>query len=500
VTGAATQAPALRRAAVLRRPVGLALAVAAQAAVFGVAAVYRTVDVDEGSYALASRLVLEGKLLYSDFVYYQLPLLPYVYGAWTAVAGETWYAARLLSALLATATGALLFAHLARRYGPTLGALGVTLYASTELVTSWFVTVKTYALSTLLLVAAYAVIERGPERRNRIAAGVLLGLAVDTRAIFAAAVPALGWAAARTAREGARARAVADVAGGLLAGLLPTLLYLAYDPGRFLFDTVGAQANRSSAGLIGDFGQKARLLDSMFGAGQLVLLGTALAIAIAVAVLVRRRLTLALVLALLLGGAHLLPTPTYDQYFATIVPFAVLAVIEAVAAAAATLREAGPELARAAAVALASAATIYVGLGALEWYYEVRGTRDDVRVSRIEHIRRLIDSNSRPGEEVMTSWPGYLFGSHARPVPGLEDGFAPHTAAALTERERERYRVASAEQIERMIRDHRTRLLVVRDWHALEPFPDWDGAAQSAGYRLLSRVGDARLYAVRRPR
>ena len=38
------------------------------------------------------------------------------------------------------------------------------------------------------------------------------------------------------------------------------------------------------------------------------------------------------------------------------------------------------------------------------------------------------------------------------PVPGLEDGFAAHTADALSPAEQRRYRVASAAEIERVIR------------------------------------------------
>jgi 4-amino-4-deoxy-L-arabinose transferase-like glycosyltransferase len=469
-------------------------AAALQLVIFGLVAIYRTVDVDEGGYALASRLVREGKLLYSDFVYYQMPLLPYAYGAWTAVVGETWYTARFLSVLLATATGTLLLAHVSRRFGPALGAVALTLYVSTTLVVSWFVTVKTYALSTFMLLASYVVLERAPRPRNRVAAGVLLGLAMDTRLTFAAAVPALALGAARQSPAGGRLRAVAQLGGGLIVGLVPALLYLAHDPGRLLFDTLGAQANRTSAGLIGNFGQKVMIVHDILGTGQLAVLATATVAALVVTFVAWRRFTVAAAIVVLLGAAHLLPTPTYEQYYTTVVPFAILVIVETVARAAGLVGAASAELTRVVRVAGLAAVGVYASSGALGWYYEVRGTPEDVRVSRVEHVRKLVDARTRPGEEVIASWPGYLFGSHADSVSGLEDGFAAHTAEPLTEAERQKYHVAGAKETEQMILDHRTRLLVVRQWHAVEPLPGWDGAARRAGYRLVTRIGDARIY------
>src|SRR5207237_124563 len=92
--------------------------------VFGPLAVFRFVDGDEGVYAYASRLALHGHVPYRDFFYEQMPLLPYVYGAWIGVLGGSWYTIRSLSALLGIATGALLSLSAARR-GRTRGAVGL---------------------------------------------------------------------------------------------------------------------------------------------------------------------------------------------------------------------------------------------------------------------------------------------------------------------------------------------------------------------------------------
>src|SRR5205085_10230658 len=111
-----------------RRRLLASFAVAAQALVFGPLVVFRFVDGDEGVYAYASRLAIHGHVPYRDFFYEQMPLLPYVYGAWIAVLGESWYAIRNLLALLGMAIGALLYLHVARRRGFAVALAALALY------------------------------------------------------------------------------------------------------------------------------------------------------------------------------------------------------------------------------------------------------------------------------------------------------------------------------------------------------------------------------------
>jgi hypothetical protein len=104
-----------------------------------------------------------------------------------------------------------------------------------------------------------------------------------------------------------------------------------------------------------------------------------------------------------------------------------------------------------------------------------------------------VQENTRPGEEVLTSWPGYLWGTHAESVPGMENDFAPHDAADLTPERAAELRMATAADVERWIRTGRTRLVVFKLWHTLPPVPDW-ASAERNGYRELARVGAARVY------
>lgn len=465
-------------------------------------ALLRVVDGDEGSYLLASKLVAHGKVPYADFIYPQMPLLPYVYGALSVVFGESWYAVRLLSALFAVGLGLVLYRHCRGRFGAGPAALGLVLYASSSLVFGWFTVAKTYALSTLLLFAAYTLVERRGEAAGRwawIGAGAALALAVDTRLIFVAAVPPFVWAALRD-RSGRWFERLAPLAGGFALGILPAVGFFANDPRRFFFDNLQAQGTRSSEGLVGDLPQKARVAANLLGFGQtegvvgpqFLLLVLAAAAGVAAVWIARRRVSLAVLLAVFLGAASFMPTPTYPQYFCIVIPFLIVAALEVVEGVPGRVdRDLGLVLR----VLVGAGVAAYVGLAAIDVVRYARTHRTfDARISTVERVSAIVDANTRPGEEVLASWPGYLFGSHARPVPGLENDFSPRNASTISAAKAHRYRMATIADVEGWIAERRTRLVVVRLWSTLPPLPDWEGALAHSGYEQLAQVGSARVY------
>jgi hypothetical protein len=488
--------------------IGVAL-VLAQCLVFVPVALVRFVDGDEGSYALAAKLVMRGELPYRDFVYGQMPLLPYVYGVWTALVGESWYGIRLLSALFAVGLGGLMYVTLAAWFGRRLAALGVALYALSAPVFAWFPTLKTYVVPTFLLFAAYVLIARPdpPSARRWLAAGVLAGLAVDARLLFAAAIPALAWGAYAAGR--ARARSLAALAGGVVLGLAPAWLFLALAPSRFAYDNLGAYGRQSGDGLVGDVGQKARVVENLLGIGTpagavaqfLLLVVAGLAAVVALRVL-RAGIPLSIVVAAALGLGNLAPTPTYAQYFGVTVPFLVVGAIELVGVLHRRLGPAlDPGLRRGLVALVAVVSAFYAAIGLVELQRSLSLYRDQ-RVTSVQDVAQIVERQTAPGERVLASWPGYLFETEALPVKGLESDFAPDAAARLDPAEARRHLRASAADIEAMIRRHETRLLVVKLWHVSESAPDWWGTAERSGYRLLTEIpagnsevgGSVRIY------
>lgn len=137
---------------------------------------------DEGWYLYCGKIALEGKLPYRDFLYTQLPLVLYLYGAVAHFVAPDIMVARAVSVLLTWGT-ALLTIGLARRLYGTRGALVTTLLFAT----AWYpvyhlAIVKGYAAGALFLVAAVQLVlgrGRGPARP--LAAGVLFAGATLVR-------------------------------------------------------------------------------------------------------------------------------------------------------------------------------------------------------------------------------------------------------------------------------------------------------------------------------
>ncbi len=169
-----------RRQVALRRPSG------ADAPVTGVAlpvgrrrqliviwpmAMKRAFDGDEGFYAMADKLVAHGQQPYFGFWFEYPPGLPYVYGPWSRLVGESFTSLRALSALLTVGLGVVLYAHVARRFDRRSGLAAVMLYVTSTLVFNWYTTYKYYALSGLLLFVAYVFASRAAERPTRVHGG-----------------------------------------------------------------------------------------------------------------------------------------------------------------------------------------------------------------------------------------------------------------------------------------------------------------------------------------
>jgi 4-amino-4-deoxy-L-arabinose transferase-like glycosyltransferase len=115
----------------------------------------RLVDGDEGFYVAASMGLSQGLRLYQDFVFNQMPGVPYLYQFWMEVFGYNWLSARALSALLTFALAISLYHYVRRQVNATYFAyIALILLLLNCLFVFWFVTVKTYALSGVLLFSA----------------------------------------------------------------------------------------------------------------------------------------------------------------------------------------------------------------------------------------------------------------------------------------------------------------------------------------------------------
>lgn len=486
---------------------------------FSFVAQHRFVDGDEGSYLLASRLVLEHKKPYMDFFYNQAPLLPYVYGYWLKVAGISWTSGRMLCVLLTTLLGVLVYAQV---YDQTLswiaGYVAVILFASSSLVFAWLSVVKTHSMTAALLFGAYVFVSRRSLPWRMALGGFLLGMSVDTRSYIILVVPVFVLWIVRSVDAERRFKLICFFCGGLFVGLLPTIVFFLWAPDIFLFDNLFYHGVRSSRGLVGWWQEKAVVIVQLFlGSSENNGLQWALvffaAVGLNAATPKKSPSKLGLQLAVVTAIICLLPTPTYLQYFSICIPFLI---VSAVCGAYEMSKSAHSQRQPAAfVVACALAIAVYVGLAndLRRYLYTGEGVpglrlardKNDWRLREISKISSAVDEIARPGEVVASFWPGDIFDTNAAPLSGLENHFALSIADKLTPRQRSRYHISPLSDIEANLASHKPRVFVMRSQVVSaitqEDFQTFGGMFENFrrsldqnGYRLVRSIGDVSIY------
>jgi hypothetical protein len=520
---------------------------------------HRLIDDDEGFYLLASRLVLQHRAPYLDFFYTQAPLLPYIYAAWLKLAGISWISARAFCALLTTAVGALIYWHVSRETGKMLaGACAALLFAASSLVFAWYPIVKTFALAMLFLFPAYMIFARlSPTTPKWLiaAAGVLLGLSADTRSYIVGVLPVFLWWLWRNRGcpthsrlsnewEAHRLPRVLWFLGGFVVGLVPSLILFVASPDAFMFNNLGYHAMRSGEGLVGDWHDKMMIVAATVGGAYTGFQFTVTAItalALVIAARVRRGATslsdgrvpqslpracrgvsrgstpgtdgstddgqlLALALAIVLGVVSLLPTPASIQYFALVMPFLLVAAVCSVVDY--LDRQQSPQGQQLVRGASALLVVCYLGFAVpiLNNYLftgrKVPGLRDVLdapnwTLSQVTAVSRAIDQVAKPGEEVVSFWPGYIFASSADPLPGMENNFGMWVAPQLSLEKRQQYHILTPQELHEELARHGARLAVVGNqgpWNGAPEYRTSVGELRTNGYSPIRKVGDSAIF------
>ena len=496
----------------------LALGVVLQALVFGAMALHRLIDHDEGLYLLAAKLVGHGQVPYRDFFYQQMPGLPYVYGLWMSVAGASWASGRLLSALLATALGGLLYRHVYALYPgrPVLPVAALFLYVANAMVLAWQTVAKTYALSDLLLFVAYLQTfahQEAPSRRAGFWAGCFAALAASTRLYLGAAIVVLlvyVWGSAR--RAGVLRGSLTAFLAGLACGLAPQLVFVGSSARAYLFDNLLYHLNRSDAALLASLKQKLGVVFLLANlqpgydalGGQFAMLAVLLVLFLAVNRNLEARLRLAVWLTALMFLVCLLPSPSFTQYFTVCVPYMIVGaigfydyvrrVLESDSISRRLLRVSTALFLLAYLAYAAVAVERYAGSGVGVAGIETAENAPYFRLPAVRQISAELNRWSEAHEPVLSPWPGYLVESHGVPVPGLENEFGAAVAGALTKEQAERYRLLTPAGLDQILAERTPRVAVLGNSDY------WGADARSRellvrnGYRLVSKLGKAEIY------
>jgi len=490
---------------------------------FSYVALHRFIDGDEGFYLLASRLVLEHKKPYIDFLFEQAPLFPYFYALWMKCFGVTWTSARLFAALLTTLTGTLVCDEVwrqTRRW--LLGVCATIMFANSMLIFGFFPVAKTFSLAGLLVFAAYVVVSRlSSKSASWVAAagGLLLGLSMDVRSYLAVVVPFFVWWILRNIDADERLRILAWFMGGGVLGLIPVAYFFLSAPDLFLFNNLGYHELRSSGGLVGMWEEK---LVTLF---QLFLIGpesngiqTAILILVSVgflSLMPKRRYAprFAFQIAVAIGLVSLLPTPAWPQYFCLCIPFLLVSTVCVTNDVVIGLESRRARIMSLFACALV--ALIYVVAAVPDFHRYlvtgegvpgVRAARqlEDLKLEQVREVSRAIDEIAAPGEIIASVWSGYVFQTRANPLPGLEGDYALSISEKLTSEQRTKYHVVTPKEIEAGFASHRPRIVVLRDYAPRKGGADWqrlveiedslNNSLRENGYGVARSIGGVSIY------
>jgi hypothetical protein len=353
-----------------------------------------------------------------------------------------------------------------------LALTAVVLFATTPLGFQWFPTIKTYALSTLLLFTAYVWAE-SRSARAWFVAGLFTGLAIDVRLLFAPVIIVFLVYARRNAWR---------FLVGLAVGLGPSIWAFVIGPGRFINDTLRAQTTRSHASLPSNLFGKIRTVGRVLVEPHFLLLVVVGVVLVVVCIRRRQRLPASVAIAATLAITNLLPTPSYAQYFVTLIPFLAVATIELVQLldVSAYVREQR---------FLAIAALILIVPAAWSFHVVTSADPTELRISDARAIARAVDRVAHKGDVVLSFWPGFIYESEVRQLPGLESDFAPFVISNthLSAGRAAGYHMLSTDGMKQAITSHAVRVIVFGKGAANQGVR-WRQIISTAGYRPVAKL------------
>ena len=208
-------------------------------------ALYGHLDIDEGAYLQAARLVYNGRLPYRDFLHVHPPLVPYVYGI-PQLCCHGVLMGRLTSVVCGLAT-LLLSWKLARKVSGHLGALiTVAILTFTFKVVWTFSVVRTEPLAILLVMSGlycFLALPREPAR-SILSTGCLVAATAARISCLPAALLALGMALYQNRHAPRTAAKIVASTVGLVALLFGPFLWA--DPQAMVFNIYTFQRYRDA--------------------------------------------------------------------------------------------------------------------------------------------------------------------------------------------------------------------------------------------------------------
>lgn len=472
----------------------------AMVVLFSLLALSRNVDGDEGLYLEAARLVGQGKHLYTDFFYQQMPLIPYFYAAWAKVFGPSLVAGRILSALLTAGSGFFVLFYIARSTKNLflVNAAAILLYTN-GIFLAWAPVIKTHPFNVFFLTGSCVLLlewrrSLGEKAGLLLLSGLLLGLGINCR-LTLAPFPLFYLIFIAVAAPGKIWRPWGAFLLGLLIASLPALYYLSQAPTLFIKYNLFFHT-RIFPGMAGD--------DFRWSIAYQVLLDPqllALLVAFYVGLILRSLKgwsSLAVsdsffifVLLAAYYAIHLSTATPFTQYFSTVVPLLVVGTIPLLELT--LVWNAGtralvlvPIFALYAIAASSTLRNEMYSVGTLEPVWKISNVQTAVAA-----IRRVV----KPGETCLTWWPGYAALSGCASVPGMENHMRDHAILrGIPQRLLNEYKMLSSEQVIDLLASKKYRVVIDGAYRLNTPYNEYAEYILKENYSLRTSRGMARIY------
>lgn len=472
---------------------------------FFVLAQTRNIDGDEGLYLEAARLVGQGKHLYIDFFYQQMPLIPYFYAGWAKLFGPSLIAGRALSALLTAGAGIFALFYIARSTKNLflVNSAAILLYAN-GIFLAWAPVIKTHPFNVFFLTGSCVLLlewRRGSCEKAwlLLASGLLLGLGINCR-LTLAPFPIFYLVFIAVAAPGKFWRHSGLLLLGPLIASMPALYYLGRAPLLFLKYNLFFHT-RIFPGIAGE--------DFRWGIAAQVLLEPqllALLVAFYVGLILQslkgwKSLSASdsffiFVLLLAYYAIHLSTATPFTQYFSTVVPLLVIGTMPLLEL---TMRWNTSFRA----LVLVPVFAVYI-LGASRTLrnemYSV-GTLEPVwKISNIQSATAAIRRIVKPGETCLTWWPGYAALGGCASVPGMENHMRDHAILrGIPPRLLNEYKMLSSEQVLDLLASKKYRVVIDGAYRLNTPYNEYTEYILRENYSLKTQRGMARIYVRKGP-
>ena len=460
----------------------------------------RNIDGDEGLYLEAARLVGEGKVLYRDFFFQQMPLIPYLYAGWMKLFGFSLMSSRWLSVLLTASAGLVMLIYVARQsQSRALISLYALLFYGSGIVLAWAPVFKTHPINFFCLtVSAISLVEwRNGSRIKRwllFISGLAIGIGMNSRLMFIPFAFVLAFFIVFQNRRWLRDLSIFVLALGITS--IPTFYFFYSNPSRFIQYNLLYHL-QIYPGLVNTH-RRLITAQNVFLREQMILFLTSAALGLLIAGRKKWRdffnTDTAVFGSLLICFIiiHMNSAEPYTQYFSAMVPWAMLAALPFFQSLAKWPRWAMVPV-------LVGFSLIFLSSMKPTLNFEVASMGSDNPLWELGNFRKSVAVAKKvipPNQECLTWWPGYAFEAGCQSVPGMENHMRNHAIdVGVTGETLEQYQMMSEERLIEDLGEKKFPYIIEGVYRIRGPYADYIDYVMEENYHSVAQIKGVTIWA-----